>query len=62
MINDQASRSEDMKLTEETMLSDLREAEMSEVLTRYTQLQQQLEASLRVGALGMQLSLMDFLG
>ncbi len=61
LVDDQTERSESMKLSEETMLSDLREAEMSEVLTRYTQLQQQLEASLRVGAQSLQLSLLDFL-
>jgi len=46
---------------EKTTLSDLQDADLTEVITRFTQLQTQLQASLRVGAQNLQLSLLDFL-
>ncbi|MFW6031918.1 MAG: flagellin, partial [Phycisphaeraceae bacterium] len=58
---DEKVRLEDRQLMEETMLSDLQDADLTEVITRFTQLQQQLQASLRVGAQNMQMNLMDFL-
>jgi flagellin-like hook-associated protein FlgL len=44
------------------MLSTLRDADMTEVITKFMQLQQQLQASLQVGAQNMQVSFLDFLG
>lgn len=55
-------RSSEMHLTEQEMLSQLRDADLTEVITRFTQLQQQLQASLQAGAANLQLSLLDFLG
>ena len=43
------------------MLSELQDAEMTEVITRFVQLQQQLQASLQVGAQFLRTSLLDFL-
>jgi flagellin-like hook-associated protein FlgL len=43
------------------MLSDLRDADFTEVVTKLLQLQQQLQASLQVGAQNLQLSFLDFL-
>lgn len=60
-IQQQIERSEQMKLAEQTMLSELRDTDMTAVLVRYSLLQQQLEAGLRMGAQYMQLSLLDFL-
>lgn len=60
-VQEERSRSEDQKLTEESMLSELRDASLPEVITRFTQLQTQMQASLQVGAQNMQLSLLDFL-
>ncbi len=58
----QRRRSEDMETTEKTMLSDLQDADLTEVITRFVQLQQQLQASMQVGAQNLQMSLLDFLG
>ena len=60
-IEDLASRSKDQELTEQKMLSELEDADMTEVITRFTQLQQQLQASLRVSGQTLQQSLLDFL-
>ncbi len=57
----QQERSEELKIAENIMLSDLRDADLTESITKFMQLQQQLEASLRSGSLGMQSSLLDFL-
>ena len=43
------------------MLSDLEDADLTEVLSRYQQLQIQLQASLQVAAQAQQQSLLDFL-
>jgi flagellin-like hook-associated protein FlgL len=43
------------------MLSELQDADMTEAITRFTQLQQQLQATLQVGATNMRMSLLDFL-
>ena len=43
------------------MLSQLQDADLTEVLTRFQQLQLQLQASLQVGSANQQLSLLDFL-
>ncbi len=60
-IEDQEQRAADMELAEKTMLSDLKDADLTAVITRFTQLQTQLQASLSVGSQNLQLSLMDFL-
>lgn len=60
-VERQQQRSQDLKLMEETLLSDLQDADLTEVITRFQQLQTQLQASLQVGAQNMQLSLLDFL-
>jgi len=57
----QQERSADLRITEESLLSGLRDADLTEVITRFTQLQQQLQASFQVGAQVDQLSLLDFL-
>ncbi len=58
---DVESRAQDQQETEETMLSDLRDTDLTEAITRYQQLQLQLQASLQVGAQQLQTSLLDFL-
>lgn len=60
-LGDQRTRAEDLALTEQAMLSDLQDADLTEVITRFSQLQLQLQASLQAGAQNMQLSLLDFL-
>lgn len=60
-VVDQTQRVQDMKLTEEIFLSDLQDADLTEVITKYTQLQQQLQASLTVGGQLEQLTLLNFL-
>lgn len=60
-VQQQQQRSADLKITEQSMLSDLQDSDLSAVITKFTQLQQQMEASLKVGAQMLQQSLMDFL-
>ncbi|GAB4197497.1 MAG: flagellin hook IN motif-containing protein [Phycisphaeraceae bacterium] len=60
-VEQQQERSQDLKIMEQSLLSDLQDADLTEVITRFTQLQTQLQASLRVGAQNLQLSLLDFL-
>jgi flagellin-like hook-associated protein FlgL len=60
-IESQQTRSSELKILERSMLSELQDADLTEVITRFTQLQQQLQASLSVGAQRLQLSLLDFL-
>ena len=60
-VEHQQRRSQDLEVMEQSMLSDLQDADLTEVITRFTQLQTQLQASLQVGAQNMQLSLLDFL-
>ena len=60
-VQRQQQRSQDLGLMEQTLLSNLQDADLTEVITRFTQLQTQLQASLRVGAQNLQLSLLDFL-
>lgn len=60
-VERQTQRSEDLGLMEQTLLSDLQDADLTEVITRYTQLQTELQASLQIGAQNLQLSLLDFL-
>jgi flagellin-like hook-associated protein FlgL len=60
-VDDQLTLIEDRDIQEQTMLSQLQDADLTEVLTRFQQLQLQLQASLQVGSAGQQLSLLDFL-
>ncbi len=60
-VERQQERSQDLGLMEQIMLSDMQDADLTEVITRFQQLQTQLQASLQVGAQNLQLSLLDFL-
>lgn len=60
-VEDQQKQSAILRLAEQTMLSNLQEADLTEVITRFTQLIQQLEGSLSVGAQNLRLSLLNFL-
>ena len=60
-VEDSQTRLDEQKLTEQGMLSDLKDADLTEVITRYQQLQLQLQASLQTTAQIQQLSLLDFL-
>ncbi len=60
-VERQQERSQDLGLLEQTMLSDLQDADLTEVITRFQQLQTQLQISLQMGAQNLQLSLLDFL-
>ncbi len=60
-IERQMERSAEMNITEEALLENLQGADLTEVITRFTQLQQQMEASLRASAATHQTSLLDFL-
>ena len=54
-------RSAQVRISEESLLSDLQDADMTAVITRFSQLQAQLQATLQTGSYSMQLSLLDFL-
>ncbi len=60
-VEQMQERSSELRTTEQSLLSELRDADLTQVITRFTQLQQQLEASLRVGVQGLELNLLDFL-
>ena len=60
-VRQQRQLSEDQKITEQQMLSQVQDAQMTDVISRFTQLQTQLRASLQTGAQTMQLSLLNFL-
>lgn len=60
-IDDQKLLVEDQDFQEQQMLSSLQDADLTEVLTRFSQLQLQMQASLQVGSQNLQLSLLDFL-
>ena len=60
-IHRQQDRSAELRIIEETMLSHLQDADLTEMITRFTQLQQQMAVSLQVGAASFRLSLLDFL-
>ncbi len=54
-------RNEDQALQEQSLLSNLQDADLTEVISRYQQLQLQLQAALQTSAQIQQLSLLDFL-
>ena len=60
-VDDQLTLTQDRDIQEQTLLSQLQDADLTEVLTRYQQLQLQLQASLQVGSASQELSLLDFL-
>ncbi|MBI1336354.1 MAG: hypothetical protein GC164_05270 [Phycisphaera sp.] len=60
-VTQQQQRSQDLGLSEKSLLSDLRDTDLTEAITRFGQLQQQLQASLTLGAQAQQLNLLDFL-
>ncbi len=60
-VEQQEERSEDLEILEKSLLSDLRDADLTEVVTRFQQLQQQVQAALTVGAQNLQLSFLDYL-
>ena len=60
-LEQQQERLQDMQIAEKNTLSKLRDADLTEVITRLTQLQQQLQASLQSGLSSMQLNLLEFL-
>jgi len=60
-IEDQQIRSVEMSIAEASMLSEIQDADLTEVITRFSQLQTQLQASLQIGSANLQLSLLDFL-
>ncbi len=60
-VTDEQERSAEMKISEQSLLSEIQDADLTEVITRFSQLQTQLQASLQAGAYNLQLSLMDFL-
>ena len=60
-LGESRDRYEQQAVQEQTVLSDLQDADLTEVLSRYQQLQVQLQASLQVAAQAQQQSLLDFL-
>ncbi len=60
-VADLVSRTEDMKLQADSLLSDLRDADLTEAITRFTQLETQLQANYQASSMLMGLSLLDFL-
>ncbi|MEM1213205.1 MAG: flagellin [Planctomycetota bacterium] len=60
-LTEQSTLNQDQKITESALLSELQDADLTEVLTRFQELQLQYEASLRVASSNLQLSLLDFL-
>lgn len=57
----QQVRSDELKITELTMLSDIRDTDLTSAIMEFVRLEQQLQASLQVGAQRLQLSFLDFL-
>ncbi len=60
-VEQQKERSSELKISEQVLLSQLRDTDLAEAITTFTQLQQQLQASLLVGSQNLQLSLLNFL-
>ncbi|MGD9790276.1 MAG: flagellin [Phycisphaerales bacterium] len=60
-VESAASRESDRAVIDESIRSDLRDVDFAAAATRFSLLQTQLEASLRVTAQGQQLTLLDFL-
>lgn len=60
-VEDMTNRTEDMKLQAENLLSGLRDADLTEAITRFSQLEMQLQANYQASSMLMGLSLLDFL-
>lgn len=60
-VEQQQKRSGEMKLSEQSMLSDLQDSDVTEAIVRFTRLQQQLQGSLQIGAKVLQTNLLDYL-
>ena len=60
-LEDTQLRNEDQTLQEQSLLSDLQDADLTEVIAQYQQLQLQLQAALQTSAQIQQLNLLDFL-
>lgn len=60
-VSDLQDHSSLMKNTEQAMLSDIQDADVTEMITRFTQLQQQLLASMQIGSHTLNTSLLDYL-
>jgi len=58
----QIERSEELGVMEQAMRSELQDADLTEVITRFQQLQVQLQASLQAASARSQLSFLDFIG
>lgn len=54
-------RSSELRLSEQNLLSQLQDADLTEVISQFTLLQTQLQASLQMAAQSLQLSLFNFL-
>lgn len=60
-LEETSLRNEDQQLQEQSLLSNLKDVDLTEVISRYQQLQLQLQAALQTSAQIQQLSLLDFL-
>lgn len=60
-IEQQQQRLEQLNLADQSTLSQLQDTDLAEVVSRLTQLQQQLQASLQAGANVLQQTLLDYL-
>jgi len=60
-VQQQQERSAELRIAEEALLSGLRDTDMTEAITQYLQLTQQLQASLQVGSSNLQTSLLNYL-
>jgi flagellin-like hook-associated protein FlgL len=60
-VQNQQDRNEDRETAERTMRSDLQDADLTDVITRFEQLQLQLQAALQMGSSTSRLSLLDYL-
>ena len=60
-VERQQTRSEDLSVAELTLLSELQDADFTEAITRFQQLQLQLQATMQAGAQTQQLSFLNFL-
>ena len=60
-LEETSQRNQDQQLQEEALLSSLRDADLTEVITRFQQLQLQLQAALQTSAQIQQTTLLDFL-
>jgi flagellar hook-associated protein 3 FlgL len=60
-VQDSQKRSENLNVMEQSLLSDLQDTEIAEVITRLSLLQTQIQAAMQVGSSRLQQSLLDFI-